>query len=81
MLKFPCVSIGRSQELRSYIITRVAWNPTPSGPTYTELTQEFVPHFYGEKAAPFIVDYLTLMTASAAQHGVIGPRKWCVSPR
>ena len=48
----------------------------PSGPTYAELTQEFVPHFYGPAAAPFIFDYLTLMTASAAQHGVIGNRSW-----
>jgi hypothetical protein len=68
--------VGGLQELRSYIIARVSWNPTPSGPTYAELTHEFVPNFYGEAAAPFIFDYLKLMTASAAQYGVIGPRKW-----
>ena len=73
-----CAVIHRLQELRSYIIARVSWNPTSSGPTYSELTHEFVPTFYGEAAAPFIFDYLALMTASAAKHGVIGSRKWYV---
>lgn len=67
---------GDLQELRSYIITRVAWNPSPAGPTYEDLVAEFVPQFYGAAAAPFVFDYLSLMTASATEHGVIGPRKW-----
>jgi hypothetical protein len=67
---------GDLQELRSYIITRVSWNPTTTGPSSDVLLQEFVPNFYGEAAAPFIFDYIALMTSSAKEHGMLGPRKW-----
>jgi hypothetical protein len=51
-------------------------NPTATGPSYSQLLQEFLPNFYGTAAAPFIREYITLMTTSAKEHGVIGPRKW-----
>ena len=33
---------GDLQELRSYIIARVSWDPEETGPTYDDLLQEFV---------------------------------------
>jgi len=67
---------GDLQELRSYIITRVSWDPSPSGPAYETLRNEFISGFYGTTAEPYVLEYIELLTASAAKHGVIGPRKW-----
>ena len=68
---------GDLQELRSYIIARTAWDPTAAtGPTYKSLLSEFLPGFYGAAAAPHINAYIEQMTASVAEHGTIGPRKW-----
>jgi hypothetical protein len=67
---------GDLQELRSYIITRVSWDPSPRGPTYEALRDEFVSGFFGAAAEPYVLDYIELLGASAAKHGVIGPRKW-----
>lgn len=49
---------GEFNELRCYVLSKLLWNPYQSTDS---LINEFVAGYYGDPAAPYILDYITKM--------------------
>ena len=50
---------GEFGELRSYLLTKLMWDPYMSDKEYRRITEEFIDDYYG-KGAPFIKEYIRL---------------------
>jgi hypothetical protein len=59
---------GDLQELGMYINTMAAWDSDRW--SYEELLQDFVPNYYSPVAAPYVYQYIELMTRYAAEYGL-----------
>ena len=51
---------GDLQELGMYINAMVAWDAQRW--TYQQMLQDFVPAFYSREAAPFVLQYIEMMS-------------------
>ena len=59
---------GDLQELNSYMIAQLAWDPERW--TTEQLIDDFVPAFFGQPAAPFVKDYIEFMAGEVEKYGV-----------
>ncbi|MGL6196897.1 MAG: DUF4838 domain-containing protein [Thermoguttaceae bacterium] len=57
---------GDFVRLRNYVISHLMWNPELKE---EELAKEFIWNYYGEKAAPFVAEYLILLHKKAISTG------------
>ena len=55
----PGAANGEFGELRSYLLTKLMWDPYMSEEEYRRITEEFIDDYYG-KGAPFIKEYIRL---------------------
>ena len=59
---------GDLQELGMYINTMAAWDSDRW--SYQEMLQDFIPGFYGPAAAPYVLQYVEMMSHYAQTYGV-----------
>ena len=59
---------GDLQELGMYINAMVAWDAQRW--TYQQMLQDFVPAFYSREAAPFVLQYIEMMSHYAERYGM-----------